>query len=212
MREPTVTYGVLEDEGRFSATTDPIPVSKRWPLSRRDLMRVAWLLPAGWALNALLPRQALAATNFLYEGAGAYGVAVANILTTQLNSLASSSGNTLSTVGSSIQNTTARLYADVEFVAGGTFTPTAGAFVELWLLRSLDGGSNYEDGSSSAAPGRPADITALVRAGTTITPRAGASGLRVHPGFAQPIARNQTGASFPASGNLIRWALYTVQY
>jgi hypothetical protein len=97
-------------------------------------------------------------------------------------------------------------------VAGGTFSPAAGAFVELWLLRSLDGGSNYEDGSSSVAPGRPADITMLVRSGTTITPRAGASGLRVHPAFSQPIARNQTGASFPASGNLVRWALYTIQY
>ena len=212
MREPAVTYGVLGDEGRFSPTTDPIPVSKRWPLSRRDLMRMAWLLPAGVAFNVLLPRSAQAATNFLYDGGGAYGVAVANILTTQLNALANSSGNTLSTVGSSIQNTNARLYADVEFVAGGTFTPTAGAFVELWLLRSLDGGSNYEDGSSTVAPGRPADITMLVRGGTTITPRAGASGLRVHPGFALPIARNQTGASLPATLNLIRWALYTIQY
>jgi len=151
-------------------------------------------------------------TNFLWSGSGSYSVSVTNWLTTELNSLAASSGNTLSTIGAAFQNTNAMIYADVEFVAGGTLTPTAGAFVELWLLRSLDGGSNYEDGSSSVAPGRPPDATISVRAGTTITPRAGYPGLILPPGFYKPILRNQVGATLPSSGNLVRFTMYTEQY
>lgn len=152
------------------------------------------------------------ATNFLWSGAGAYSVSVANWLTTELNSLASSAANTLSTLGAAFQNTNAMLYADIEFVAGGTLSPAAGAFIELWLLRSLDGGSTYEDGSASVAPGRPADAFINVRAGTTITPRAGSSGLILPPGFYKPIVRNQSGVTLPASGNLVRFAMYTEQY
>lgn len=152
------------------------------------------------------------ATNFLWAGAGSYSQSVTNWLTTELNSLASSAANTLSTLGGAFQNTVAMLYSDVEFLAGGTLSPAAPAFVELWLLRSLDGGTNYEDGSASVAPGRPADLIINVRAGTTITPRAGSSGLILPPGFYKPIARNQTGVTLPASGNLVRFSGYTQQY
>ena len=151
-------------------------------------------------------------TPFLWDGAGAYPGSVANWLTTELNSLASSSGNTLSTLGAAFQNTSAWLYADVEFLAGSTLSPTGNPFIELWLLRSLDGGTSYEDGSATIAPGRPADITIPVRVGTTITPRAGISGLTLPPAYYKPLVRNQTGVTLPSSGNLIRFSAYTQQY
>ena len=180
-------------------------------MDRRNLFRLG-ALAAGAAAVALLPKEAEAATDFLWEGAGSYGVAVANIMTTQLNALASSNANTLSSLGSAIQNTTGRIFADVEFLAGGTFSPLAGGFIELWFLRSLDGGSNYEYGGSSAAPGRAADIIIPVPAGTSITPRCGASGLILPPGYYTPLVRNQTGATLPTTSNLIRFALYSEQY
>ena len=152
------------------------------------------------------------ATNFLWSNAGSYLAGPTTILSTQLNSLAASSANVLSSAGSAFQNTSGYIYCDVEFVAGGTYTPTAGAFLELWLLRSLDGGSNYEDGSSTVAPGRPADAFISVRAGTTITPRSGFPGLILPPSFYQAIVRNQTGATLPASGNIIRISSYSYQY
>src|SRR6185312_8574194 len=96
-------------------------------LSRRGLMGVALAAP----FSIFLPRAAEAATNFLYEGAGSYGVGVANVL---------------STLGAALQNTNARLYADFEYVAGGTSSPVTGAFIEVWQLLSVDGGTNYEDG------------------------------------------------------------------
>lgn len=182
-------------------------------MNRRDIFKYGGLAAAAAAVAMVTrPTPAEAATNFLWEGAGAYGVSVGNWLTTELNALGTSAGNTLSTLGGAFQNTNARIFADVEFLAGGTFTPVAGGFIEVWLLRSLDGGSTYEDGSASIAPGRPADLIIPVRAGTTITPRAGVSGLVLPPGFYKPIARNQTGATLPATSNLIRFAMYTEQY
>lgn len=182
-------------------------------MNRRDLFRFGGMAAAAAGVAmALRPTEADAATNFVWEGAGTYGVSVTNLLTTQLNALASSNGNTLSTLGGAFQNTTGRIYADVEFVAGGTFSPAAGAFIELWFLRSLDGGSTYEDGSASVAPSRAPDIVIPVTAGTTITPRNGAPGLVLPPAFYKPLARNQTNATLPTSGNLIRYALYTEQY
>jgi hypothetical protein len=180
-------------------------------IDRRNLFRFGALAGAA-AAAAILPKEAEAATDFLYEGAGSYGISVATWLSTELNSLSSSSGNTLSVLGAAFQNTVARNFADVEFVAGGTFSPTAAGFLELWLLRSLDGGSNYEDGSATVAPGRAPDVVLPVRAGTTITPRSGAPGLILPVAYYKPILRNQTGVALPASGNIIRFAAYSEQY
>lgn len=149
------------------------------------------------------------ATNFLWGGAGSYLSGPTNLLTTQLNALANGS---VTAAGTAIQNTGGYIYADVEFVAGGTYSPTAGAFVGLWLLRSIDGGTNYEDGGTGVQPPRPPDIMIPVRSGTTITPRAGASGLIMPPGFFKPLALNSTGATLPSTSNLVRYSLYTEQY
>lgn len=149
-------------------------------------------------------------TNFLSSG---YLTSASDILTTELNSLASSTSNTLSSAGSAIDNSTNKyIWYDVEFLAGGTYTPTAGGFLELWLLRTLDG-TNYEDGSSTIAPARRPDVIIPVRAGTTITPRAGGQGrLILPPGLSKPIVRNQSGATLPSSGNKVTIRPHTVAY
>lgn len=154
----------------------------------------------------------MAQPNFLWSGAGVYTGSAANWLTTELNALATSTANVLSTLGSAFQNTAALIYCDAEFVSGSTITPLAGGFIEVWLLRSLDGGTAYEDGSATIAPARPADIIIPVRAGTTITPRAGSAGVLLPPGVYKPIARNQTGVTLAATSNVIRFAGYTEQF
>ena len=149
------------------------------------------------------------AAEFLWEGTGAYPITVTNLLATELNTLGySAGGNTLSTLGGAFQNTNARIFCDIEFLAGSGITTAAGAFLEVWFLRSLDGGTNYEDGSASLAPGRGADVIIPVRAGTNITPRAGMSMVALPPGFFKPIARNQV-TTLPASGNIVRYTPYS---
>jgi len=133
------------------------------------------------------------------------------LLSSELNSLANSSANALSAAGTAVA-ATGHLYGFVEFVAGANYTPTANGFIELWLLQSIDG-TNFEDGTATVAPARVADVIIPVRAGTTITPRANAGlpPIVLPPGSFKPIARNQTGAALPASGNLIRIAFADVQ-
>jgi hypothetical protein len=149
------------------------------------------------------------ASNFLW---GDYASSATNWLSTELNSLANSSGNVLSTLGASFNNgfsnSAGYIYADVEFFAGANYTPTAGGFIELWLLRSIDG-TNFDDGSATIAPGRLPDVVIPVRAGASIRPRAVVAGVILPPGLYKPIARNQTGATLPASGNTIRFRPYT---
>lgn len=132
------------------------------------------------------------------------------VLSTELNALAASSANTLSTLGAAFQNLTELLYCDIEFAAGGTFSPVAGGAVEVWFLRSIDGGLTYEDGSASLAPARPPDARIAVRGGTSITPRSMAPGASLPPGFYKAIARNGTKTALPATGNIIRIAAYSM--
>ena len=151
------------------------------------------------------------AADFLWEGAGSYGVAVTTLLTTELNTLAfSAGGNVLSSIGNQFQNTNSRVYCDVEFLAGASMTTAAGSFIELWFLRSLDG-TNYELGSSTQAPGRGADVIIPVQAGTAITPRAGMPLVVLPPSYFKPIVRNQV-TTLPSSGNQVRYALYSPAY
>lgn len=155
-------------------------------------------------------------TNFLWDAAAI--AARFDIMTTELNSLASSSTTTLaiSSAGGSAgvfsqSQTNGAIYSDAEFLAGGTYTPLAGGFIELWLLRSLDA-TSYEDGSAAIVPGRPADLIIPVRAGAAIAPRAGVSGLILPPFSWKALVRNQTGATLPASGNKVSLTAYSQQY
>lgn len=148
-------------------------------------------------------------TNFLWSG---YLASAATFLTTELNALANSAANTLTAAGSEIDNSTNKYpMADLEFLAGGTFTPLANGLIAVWFLRPLDG-TNYEDGSATVAPGRMADAIIPVRAGTTITPRANAVRVPLPVGKFKPIARNTTGATLPATGNTISWRPFSMQF
>lgn len=36
--------------------------------------------------------------------------------------------------------------------------------------------------------------------------------MRLPPGFFKPLLRNQSGVTLPASGNILSYSLYTIQY
>src|SRR4051812_40304985 len=98
------------------------------------------------------------------------GTAV-TLLTTELNSLAN---NTMSAAGSAQTNTQATsnfngyVRGKVELNLGSpSGTVTAGTLIDLWFLRTIDGGSNYEDGSASISPARAPDVVFPLRAVST---------------------------------------------
>lgn len=135
---------------------------------------------------------------------GAYDLPTV-LLSTELNGLASGG---LSAPSTEMINSQGALYCDFEFVPGAALSPTTNAQLDLWLLRSIDGGLSFEDGSASAMPPRDPDLTIPVRSGTLILPRAGLGQLVLPPGHYKGMLRNRLGVSIP-SGSSVRFASYT---
>lgn len=131
-----------------------------------------------------------------------------SLLTTELNSLANNSnanaGSAVNNVAGGTSNADGYVRAAVElYLAAYTGTPTAGTGVSLWFLRSADGGTNYEDGSSSVTPARTADVFIPVRA-LASGPQRVAVPCWLPAGYWKPLARNEgTGITFASSGNTV---------
>jgi len=142
------------------------------------------------------------------------GTAV-SLLTTELNSLAN---NTMCSAGSAVDNVQATsnlngyVRAKLELVlATYSGTPAASTGVSVWFLKTVDGGSNYEDGSSSVTPARVPDVVIPVRA-VASGPQRVVRECWVPVGLWKPIAKNDgTGISFAASGNTLKLLANTDQ-
>ena len=123
--------------------------------------------------------------------------------TTSLNSLAT----TGTVTGSAHDNSNGYLYGDFELVITYGTNPTAGSRIELSLLRSIDGGSTYED-----APGAAGVVGAFVLAATTSAQTLIIRGVPLPPGHFKPyIAAKTTGQTAAASGNTLKLLKYTAE-
>jgi hypothetical protein len=132
-------------------------------------------------------------------------VSRSTVLTTELNSLASSA-TAWSAAGTEIANqTNLDQWGKLE-VNLASITPSAGGFLTIYMI-TAPGGTNYEDGSATINPGAH---TAVV----TIPLRNAAGAIRVmsRPFLMEPaktkfIFENQAGVTLAASGNTV--TLYT---
>lgn len=165
------------------------------------------------------------ATNFL-EATGTNGFLATpyNLLSSELNSLASGAAVTSSVGGTSgvfsQSNTASGIFGSLYFVSGGSFTPSTGAALVGWFLLSTDGGTTFETALSTPSTSVPA----LSRSPDFIIPldnaAFAANNIRWCAGrFIQMpwesnkvIVQNMTGGSLPASGNLIKAATVAIQY
>ncbi len=140
-------------------------------------------------------------------GTNGYLASAANLLTTELNALANAS---LTAAGTAIDNSAvnAAIYCDVEFIAGGTWATGTNPYMELWFLRSLDGGSNYEEGSNTVTPGRRANVIIQFRPSVTIAQRIIVPMVLLPPGHFKPLIKQTTNATLPATGNILRLRTY----
>src|ERR1044072_3668233 len=66
------------------------------------------------------------------------------VLSSEMDGLQSSAGDVLC-ISSALVNSTGSMLADIEFVAGGVCSPVVDGFLEVWILRSTDGGRTFWD-------------------------------------------------------------------
>jgi len=120
--------------------------------------------------------------------------------TTSLNSLTS----TGTVTGAAFSND-GYMFADFELnITYGT-NPTAGSIIQLALLRSIDGGSTYED-----APGDGGVVGGFVLAATTSAQKLTVRVANLPPGHFKPyIAAKTTGQTAASSGNTLKMTRFT---
>ena len=142
------------------------------------------------------------------------------LMTIELNSLASGGGAVSSAGGLSTNGvfndtlTGQAILGDVSFLAGGAFTPTAGANITGWFIKSRDGGTTYD--WSSAAPARAPDfIIPLIASAYVANQQAWTPGTHkviVPAGYFKVYAVNNSGVSLPSSGNTLALSSPSINY
>ncbi len=137
------------------------------------------------------------------------------VLTTELNGLQASPSNILSVPGLVFDMPTRPMIMSVYFEAGdAAFRVWDGGFLDLWLLKSMDNGTHWEDGNYYTVPKRQPDVILA-------TPEIENPHILwgVYPAFAlghyadlpplspigkvRALVRNQTGWALPVRGNAI---------
>lgn len=136
----------------------------------------------------------------------------ASYLTIELNSLADGTnvlGTAISPSGFTAPNANALVMA-VEIVLA-SYTPGSTPYLLLWRLDSVDG-TNYPDGGASVSPAAGTPVwTRGIQTGT------GAKRVVIPP-FIIPsmpfklLIGNRTGAALAASGNTLKYTVFTPQF
>ncbi len=132
--------------------------------------------------------------------------AVTTLLTTELNSLAAAAFCTLGTAIDNepgVSNFDGYIEAELEFhLAAPSGAWAANSALNFWFIKSIDGGSTYEDGSTTT---RPPDIAFPLRTDGSAQTTVVEAWLPI--GFWKPMVQNSQGSStqaFAATLNTVK--------
>jgi hypothetical protein len=127
------------------------------------------------------------------------------VLTTELNALANGA---FTAAGPAYDNTTKLdMWAWVEFVAGGSITPTTGAYVAIYMVNS-PGGTNFDDAASSTNVATHQIVAVMALQASAHTVRAiNSSPFPLPPGKVKFVLKNGSGVALSATSNTL--TLYT---
>lgn len=134
--------------------------------------------------------------------------AIVTALTTELNSLAT---NAMSAASAAIANqTNLDMYVDVEVVLG-SLSPTAGAYVAVYIALAADG-TNYPAPSAADMRLSSTQLLCVIPTGVAASTaqRVAARNVLLPPGTFKLYMDNQTGATLAASGNTLKVVPYDV--
>ena len=127
------------------------------------------------------------------------------VLSTELNALAN---NGRSAAGAEIDNSASKdMYGQLELQVTFGTAPTAGGFVEIYMVNALDG-TNYEDGSNTVDPGAHKLVDRIPVRAVTTAQRLNGRLIPLEPAKTRFLLLNGSGQAFPASGSTL--TLYTV--
>lgn len=140
-----------------------------------------------------------------------------NLLSTELNSLATGTGVTSSVGGASgvfgQTNFANAQKCYVFFESGGSFTPTAGANIAGWWLLSDDGGTHFEKTVANTSLPRPPDfVIPLYASAYASGDRSWSQVIRAPWPSCKIFAINNAGVALPSTGNLILAAPVAERY
>lgn len=133
-----------------------------------------------------------------------------SVLTTGLNSMA----NNAKVISSAIDNTSNLfLFDDVEWLhASLGFTPSAGAVIELYVIRGyVDGTSSYEDGDASIDPPASNLVGVFNIRAATAAQRHILRQIPIPPSLFKYLVINKTGGTLASSGNVLSRIPYRYQ-
>lgn len=161
------------------------------------------------------------ATNFLEATGGStagYFSTVTTLVSSELVSLGSSLTATSASVFTSSGSFGQAIYGEVYVKWGGAITPTVGAFLSGWFLRSADGGTVFETAPSSAlgmarSPDFIVPLSTLAYASSNVCYATGLVKMPWSP--VKVFVQNSAGATLPSSASaytVIGLAPVAVQY
>lgn len=127
-------------------------------------------------------------------------------LSTELNSAADAALD----IGSAIDNSTGKYpYCAVELdFASVNLSGETDPNYKVWFIKSIDGGSNYEDGDASTEPKRPPDVIIPLREASS-THTVIIDDIPCPNEYFKVLGKNDTGQTLAASGNTIMIHRYT---
>lgn len=131
--------------------------------------------------------------------------ATVTAISTALNALASAAMASTATISN---QTNLDMYVDLE-VNLAAFSPSAGAFIGIYILEAIDG-SNFPAQSAADLRLTSTQLLCVVPIGTTgaTAQRVAARNIVIPPGAFQLVLDNQTGTAFAASGNTLKFNPY----
>ena len=145
-------------------------------------------------------------TNFLQAVPTSSAGWISNFVTlisSELVSLASSGTAISAATFTSTGNFSQALWADIFLHLGGSITPSAGAYVAGWFMRSPDGGGSFETSTTALPLPRSPDfiipLSTLAYASSGVAFASGIARLPFSP--CKVYIQNNTGATLPSSAS-----------
>lgn len=93
-----------------------------------------------------------------------------------------------------------------------SFTPGSNPYAVLWVLHSIDGGTNYEGGDASLSPSAGALVVTRAFSNAVSSKRIMFPRLEIPPFHCKLLLGNRAGAAFPGSGSTLKYRIATPQF